>query len=109
MKLYFGRKVFQGKCLSLNFGHIFIPTAKWVSDKFRLFLSRGNLYWSLLLFFIRQITAETDSRKRLQYKKDGCHFAKWRNVITIGEGKPSQLAIMENANILARSASRVTL
>jgi fructose-bisphosphate aldolase class I len=37
-----------------------------------------------------------------QYKKDGCHFAKWRNVYTIGDGMPSQLAIMENANILAR-------
>lgn len=40
-----------------------------------------------------------------QYKKDGCHFAKWRNVYTIGDGTPSQLAIMENANILARYAS----
>lgn len=40
-----------------------------------------------------------------QYKKDGCHFAKWRNVYTIADGKPSQLAIMENANILARYAS----
>ncbi len=37
-----------------------------------------------------------------QYKKDGCHFAKWRNVYTIGDGMPSQLAIMENANTLAR-------
>lgn len=40
-----------------------------------------------------------------QYKKDGCHFAKWRNVYSIGDGTPSQLAIMENANNLARYAS----
>lgn len=40
-----------------------------------------------------------------QYKKDGCQFAKWRNVYTIGDGTPSKLAIMENANILARYAS----
>ena len=40
-----------------------------------------------------------------QYKKDGCHFAKWRNVYSIGDGTPSQLAIMENANNLARSVS----
>ncbi len=39
-----------------------------------------------------------------QYKKDGCHFAKWRNVYSIGDGTPSQLAIMENANNLARLA-----
>ena len=37
-----------------------------------------------------------------KYKKDGCQFAKWRNVYSIGAGTPSPLAIMENANILAR-------
>ena len=37
-----------------------------------------------------------------EYKKAGCSFAKWRCVLKIGEGKPSQLAIIENANVLAR-------
>lgn len=40
-----------------------------------------------------------------QYKKDGCDFAKWRCVLKITEKTPSQLAINENANVLARYAS----
>jgi len=40
-----------------------------------------------------------------QYKKDGCDFAKWRCVLKIGGGRPSQLSIIENANVLARYAS----
>jgi len=42
-----------------------------------------------------------------QYKKDGCDFAKWRCVLRIqGNGRtPSNLAIIENANVLARYAS----
>ncbi|KAI5703985.1 hypothetical protein M8J76_001686 [Diaphorina citri] len=40
-----------------------------------------------------------------QYKKDGCHFAKWRCVLKIGDHTPSALAILENANVLARYAS----
>nr|XP_042117902.1 fructose-bisphosphate aldolase A-like [Peromyscus maniculatus bairdii] len=40
-----------------------------------------------------------------QYKKDGADFAKWRCVLKIGEHTPSALAIMENANVLARYAS----
>jgi len=40
-----------------------------------------------------------------QYKKDGCDFAKWRCVLKISDSTPSQLAIMENANVLARYAS----
>uniref|UniRef100_A0A8C9SZ87 Fructose-bisphosphate aldolase n=1 Tax=Scleropages formosus TaxID=113540 RepID=A0A8C9SZ87_SCLFO len=40
-----------------------------------------------------------------QYKKDGADFAKWRCVLKISEHTPSQLAIMENANVLARYAS----
>jgi len=40
-----------------------------------------------------------------QYKKDGCDFAKWRCVLKITEHTPSPLAIMENANVLARYAS----
>lgn len=42
----------------------------------------------------------------IQYKKDGCHFAKWRCVLKIkGNTCPSRLAILENANVLARYAS----
>lgn len=40
-----------------------------------------------------------------QYKKDGADFAKWRCVINIGHHIPSHLALMENANVLARYAS----
>ncbi|XP_072889779.1 fructose-bisphosphate aldolase A-like [Hemitrygon akajei] len=39
-----------------------------------------------------------------QYKKDGADFAKWRCVLKITETTPSPLAIMENANVLARYA-----
>ncbi|KAK2580098.1 hypothetical protein KPH14_012377 [Odynerus spinipes] len=41
----------------------------------------------------------------IQYKKDGCHFAKWRCVLKIKKDTPSKLAILENANVLARYAS----
>lgn len=40
-----------------------------------------------------------------EYYKGGARFAKWRCVLKIGNGRPSQLAIMENANVLARYAS----
>jgi len=40
-----------------------------------------------------------------QYKKDGCHFTKWRCVLKIGEHTPTPVAILENANVLARYAS----
>uniref|UniRef100_A0A224XSI7 Fructose-bisphosphate aldolase n=1 Tax=Panstrongylus lignarius TaxID=156445 RepID=A0A224XSI7_9HEMI len=39
------------------------------------------------------------------YKKEGCHFAKWRCVLKIGKNTPSYQAMMENANVLARYAS----
>lgn len=39
------------------------------------------------------------------YYKQGCRFAKWRCVLKIGQDEPSELAIMENANVLARYAS----
>ncbi|NXJ28044.1 ALDOB aldolase, partial [Dicrurus megarhynchus] len=41
----------------------------------------------------------------VQYKKDGADFAKWRAVLKITSTTPSQLAIQENANTLARYAS----
>lgn len=40
-----------------------------------------------------------------QYKKDGADFAKWRCVLKITSTTPSRLAIIENANVLARYAS----
>jgi len=40
-----------------------------------------------------------------KYKKDGCHFAKWRSVLKIGKNTPSHQAMIENANVLARYAS----
>lgn len=42
-----------------------------------------------------------------QYCKDGCTFAKWRCVIKINqdEGVPSDVAVQENAQVLARYAS----
>lgn len=45
------------------------------------------------------------SERCAQYKKDGADFAKWRSVLKISENTPSELAIMENANVLARYAS----
>ncbi|XP_043942215.1 fructose-bisphosphate aldolase A [Protopterus annectens] len=45
------------------------------------------------------------SERCAQYKKDGANFAKWRCVLKISETTPSSLAIMENANVLARYAS----
>jgi len=40
-----------------------------------------------------------------QYYSEGCRFAKWRCVYKIGANEPSPLAILENANVLARYAS----
>uniref|UniRef100_A0A674K8T4 Fructose-bisphosphate aldolase n=1 Tax=Terrapene triunguis TaxID=2587831 RepID=A0A674K8T4_9SAUR len=45
------------------------------------------------------------SERCAQYKKDGADFAKWRCVLKISEHTPSHLAILENANVLARYAS----
>ena len=47
-----------------------------------------------------------DLTKRCQaYYQAGCRFAKWRCVLKIGENEPSPIAILENANVLARYAS----
>ncbi|KJE91959.1 fructose-bisphosphate aldolase class-I [Capsaspora owczarzaki ATCC 30864] len=40
-----------------------------------------------------------------KYKKDGADFAKWRSVLRIGANQPSELAVYENAKVLARYAS----
>lgn len=39
------------------------------------------------------------------YYKAGARFAKWRSVLKIGNGCPSRLSMIENANVLARYAS----
>lgn len=44
------------------------------------------------------------SERCAQYKKDGAQFAKWRSVLKIGSHNPSYLAMLENANVLARYA-----
>ncbi|XP_072389907.1 fructose-bisphosphate aldolase-like [Diabrotica undecimpunctata] len=44
-------------------------------------------------------------KRCMQYKKDGCHFAKWRCVLKIGKSTPSIQSLIENANVLARYAS----
>jgi len=44
------------------------------------------------------------SERCAQYKKDGCDFAKWRCVLKISSHTPSYLAMLENANVLARYA-----
>ena len=44
--------------------------------------------------------------KRLEeYFRLGCRFAKWRSVITIGEGIPTHACLYANANVLARYAA----
>lgn len=40
-----------------------------------------------------------------EFYKKGCRFAKWRCVYKIGSNEPSQLAIEENAEVLARYAA----
>jgi fructose-bisphosphate aldolase class I len=40
-----------------------------------------------------------------KYKADGADFAKWRCTLKIDQHEPSELAIFENANVLARYAS----
>lgn len=40
-----------------------------------------------------------------EYYDGGARFAKWRCVLKIGNGCPSKLSILENANVLARYAS----
>jgi len=40
-----------------------------------------------------------------QYKKDGCDFAKWRCVLKISGKTPSELAIEQSSQVLARYAS----
>jgi fructose-bisphosphate aldolase, class I len=45
------------------------------------------------------------SERCAKYKAEGCEFAKWRCTLKISDGTPSYLAMVENANVLARYAS----
>jgi fructose-bisphosphate aldolase class I len=45
------------------------------------------------------------AKRAAKYKAAGCQFAKWRCVLKIGKNTPSPLAILENANVLARYAT----
>jgi len=45
------------------------------------------------------------AKRAADFKKGGCDFAKWRCVLNIGQHTPSHLAMLENANVLARYAS----
>lgn len=40
-----------------------------------------------------------------KYYEKGCRFAKWRAVLKIGNGRPSELSILETAHTLARYGS----
>jgi fructose-bisphosphate aldolase class I len=40
-----------------------------------------------------------------KYYEKGARFAKWRAVLKIGDGRPTQLSIQENAHTLARYAA----
>jgi hypothetical protein len=41
----------------------------------------------------------------IKYKREGASFAKWRAVLHVGDGAPSERAIHENALSLARYAA----
>lgn len=45
----------------------------------------------------------------VRYKKEGCHLAKWRCVLSISERCPSHLAMITNANVLARYLNTVLI
>jgi len=45
------------------------------------------------------------AKRAVEFKQGGAQFAKWRNVLNIGPHTPSHLALIENANTLARYAS----
>ncbi|MBI2019716.1 fructose-bisphosphate aldolase class I [Candidatus Daviesbacteria bacterium] len=63
--------------------------------------------WRLPNFEDEKITEGLDNlRDRLtEYKELGAKFAKWRAVINIGEGMPTEAAILANAHALARYAA----
>lgn len=63
-------------------------------------------FYCMIFIFKFLISGLDDLAARCaKYKKDGCHFAKWRCVLKIQKNTPSYQAILENANVLARYAS----
>lgn len=62
-------------------------------------------WWLVLLSVCCGAGLDGLSERCAQYKKDGADFAKWRCVLKISDTTPSELAIFENANVLARYAS----
>lgn len=63
--------------------------------------------WRLSNFEGEKVTEGLDElRDRLtEYKELGAKFAKWRAVITIGDGIPTEACILANAHALARYAA----
>lgn len=59
----------------------------------------------MLLYIFWTVGLDGLSERCAQYKKEGADFAKWRCVLKISDNTPSELAIFENANVLARYAS----
>ena len=70
------------------------------------------MFYTYIIFLGTQDESTTQGLDGLaervqQYVKDGCTFAKWRCVIKIKQavGNPTDVAIQENAQVLARYAS----
>lgn len=82
-----------------------VPSSELSDPRVVVWASRWT--WGVWYPLAETTTQRLDglSERCAQYKKDGADFAKWRCVLKIGEHTPSALAIMENANVLARYAS----
>lgn len=74
----------------------------WCHDTFQRYFWKSCSHWSTVL---SPAGLDGLSERCAQYKKDGVDFGKWRAVLRITSTTPSQLAIQENANALARYAS----
>lgn len=70
-----------------------------------LLLLMPSIYSHVVIFQTSSIGLDGLSERCAQYKKDGASFAKWRCVLKISDTNPSRLAIMANANVLARYCS----
>lgn len=74
----------------------------WCHGTFQSYFWKSCSHWSSVL---SHAGLDGLSERCAQYKKDGVDFGKWRAVLKITSTTPSQLAIQENANTLARYAS----
>lgn len=70
-----------------------------------LSLSHFLFFFTEVIYFLVLPGLDGLYERCAQYKKDGADFAKWRCVLKITPTTPSRLAIIENANVLARYAS----